>query len=223
MKKDELDPKTHTPTRQELLVGKLRCFGSRDLKASQVDFYFHHFGKVKKLLDLGCGTGSMGKHKPDSDIEVFGLDNNPCAVKQANHYEKAQLYDLERRKLPFPDGFFCAALAKDILEHLVRPKVLVQEIFRVLKPGGTVIGSVPMPKPRVVWADYTHIRGFTKEALSTMFEDSGFKVVSIWKMGGVPLTGSCGLIRWVPGLLKFPLLDYLYGSSFEIKVYKLSA
>ena len=222
MNKSQIDSEVYAPTGQNLIVGKQHYCRARELKAGQVNFYFRHFGKIKKLLDLGCGTGSMGKYKPKASIEVFGLDKDPRAIKQANRYEKAQLYDLERAELPFPEAFFCAVLAKDILEHLIKPQVLVQEIFRVLKPGGTVIASVPMPKPRVVWGDYTHIRGFTKEALCTMFEDGGFKVVSIWKMGGVPLTGRLGLIRLVPWLLKLALLDYLYGSSFEIKAYKPS-
>jgi len=222
MKKDQHNPEGDGFIQQKFFVGKCHYFRSRELKPGQVDFYFSHFGKVKKLLDLGCGSGSIGKYKPDSSIEVFGLDSDPGAIKEASCYEKAQLYDLERGALPFPEGFFCAVLAKDILEHLVRPQVLIQEIFRVLKPGNLVIASVPMPKPRVVWGDYSHIRGFTIDALGTMFEDGGFRVVSIWRMGGVPLTGRLGLIRWVPWLLKFPLLDYLYGSSFEIKAYKPS-
>ena len=200
---------------------KKRHFSRRTLDSSLVACYYHHFGHVQRVLDLGCGLGCMGRLKPDPEIQVYGLDISSEAVAKAKEYENAQVWDLETYSLPFSDEYFDAVLAKDILEHLERPWLVVKEIYRVLRPSRIVIASVPMPKPKVVWDDYAHIRGFTRNALKLIFEDSGFEVLHIKNMGGVPLAGKLRLVKWIPYVLKIPLLDLFWGRSFEIKARKL--
>lgn len=124
---------------------------------------------------------------------------------------------MEAQQLPFDGEYFDAVLAKDILEHLQAPWALVTETYRILRLGGIVIANVPMAKPKIVWNDYTHIRGFTRNALRMLFEDSGFDVLHIHKMGGIPLAGKLLLIKWIPILLRFPPLDLLFGRCLEIK------
>lgn len=198
----------------------MRYFSRRVLDPTLVAYYYHHFGPVKKVLDLGCGLGCLGRLKPDAFIEVYGLDSDEVAIAKAKEFEYAQVLDLETSTLPFDEEYFDAVLAKDILEHLQKPWIVVGEIYRVLRPGGVVIASVPMAKPKVVWNDYTHVRGFTRDTLRIMFEDSGFEVVHIKKMGGVPLAGRLHLIRWIPLILKFPLFDLAFGKSWQIKARK---
>lgn len=182
-----------------------------------VAYYYQHFGGVSKVLDLGCGLGCLGRLKPDPDIEVYGLDIDEGAVAVAAQYEDAQTFDLENQRLPFEDEYFDAILAKDILEHLQAPWELVAEIYRILKPGGTVIATAAMAKPRIVWDDYTHIRGYTNHALRMLFEDNAFKVIHIRKKGGIPLAGKLHFVKWTHILLRFPPLDYFFGTSVEIK------
>lgn len=196
---------------------KMRYFTGRELDPALVAYYYHHFGHVRRVLDLGCGLGCMGRLKPDSAIEIYGLDIDEGAVAQAAQYENAQVWNLETQRLPFDGEYFDAVLAKDILEHLQTPWVLVEEIYRTLRPGGIVIASVAMAKPKVVWNDYTHIRGFTSNALQMLFEDSGFDVLHTHKMGGIPLAGRLRLIKWIPILLQFPPLNAILGTSLEIK------
>jgi len=199
------------------LQRKRRYFSRRVLHSALVAYYYRHFGHVCRVLDLGCGLGCMGRLKPDSAIEVYGLDIDEEAVAKASQYENAQVWNLESQRLPFDGEYFDAVLAKDILEHLQAPWVLVTEIYRTLRPGGIVISNVITAKPKRVWNDYTHIRGFTSNALQMLFEDSGFDVLHIHKMGGVPLTGKLHLVKWIPMLLRFPPLDLLFGASLEIK------
>ena len=196
---------------------KRRYYSRRVLDPALVVYYYQHFGHVRRVLDLGCGLGCMGRLKPDPAIEVYGLDIDERAVAEATQYENAQVWNLETPRLPFDGEYFDAVLAKDILEHLQAPWVLVAEIYRILRPGGIVIASVAMAKPRIVWDDYTHIRGFTSHALEMLFEDCRFDVLHIHKMGGVPLAGKLRLIKWLPLLLRFPPLDFLFGTSLEIK------
>jgi 2-polyprenyl-3-methyl-5-hydroxy-6-metoxy-1,4-benzoquinol methylase len=66
-------------------------------------------------------------------------------------------------------------VAKDILEHLTKPWLVLKEVRRVLKPEGIVLASVICYRGRRVWDDYTHVRGFTLRSLQRMFE-------ALWQM-----------------------------------------
>ncbi len=192
------------------------------LDHSVVREYYRRLGPAQIVLDLGCGCGDMGRWKPSPSIVVYGVDKNPPLVAAASAYEKTQALDLDQGALPFADNFFDAAVAKDILEHLLNPGTLLQDVRRVLRLDGRLLVSVPMPRARVVWNDYTHVRGFTKTAARQILEDNGFEVNALWKAGGIPLVGRLGLARWTPVFLSFPPMDWLFGSSYELLATKRS-
>lgn len=192
---------------------KKAYFEDMDINPLLVDLYHERLGSVDRILDLGCGNGSIGRHLPN-DIEVVGLDIDQDALKRAADCERVVLADLNSGSLPFSSEAFDGVIAKDILEHLDRPAAIVAEIHRVLAAGGRVIVSVPMAKPRVVWNDYTHIRGFTDDALRTLMRDHGFMVSSIKPMGGIPGAGRLGFVKQLPTLLSLPLLRR-YAASHE--------
>jgi SAM-dependent methyltransferase len=178
--------------------------------------YFRHLGAGSPILDLGCGTGDLGRLRPRRETQVFGIDNDEGAIREASRHENAMVCDIESGKLPFDDGFFEGAVAKDILEHVEKPWALVAELHRVLKPGAKIVVSVPMPYPRVVWQDYTHVRGFTASAIRGLLEDFDFEIAGFARLGGVPLTGRLGLLDWQPVLLRLPGMCRLFGSSWEV-------
>lgn len=169
------------------------------------------------MLDLGCASGDLGRYKPDG-TEVWGLDLDRVLAAQAATYETAQVWDLEMpAPLPFPDAYFDAVVAKDILEHLQMPWRILAEVKRIMCPGGIILASVISYRNQRVWSDYTHVRGFTMESARQMFVDAGFQVLAVWRMGGVPLTSRFNLIWLVPYLLRFPPFDWIWTSSYEIK------
>lgn len=195
---------------------KLEYYGGQGLGAQLVARYFRHLGDVSRVLDLGCGTGDLGRYRPRPGIEVFGLDLDAGAVAQAARHETAQVCDLEAARFPFESSFFDGVVAKDVIEHVQRPWELVQEIRRVLRPGGRLVVSVPMPRPDVVWNDYTHVRGFTERAIRGLLRDFGFSVRGVARMGEVPLSGRLGLLDWTPGFLRLPGMCRLFGRSYEV-------
>lgn len=154
------------------------------MKAAAAHFYWSHLSDAKRVLDLGCATGDLGRYKPDG-TEVWGLELDRVLVEYATRYETAQVWDLDLpAPLPFPDAHFDAVVAKDILEHLQKPWLTLAEIKRVLKPGGIVLASVICYRDKRIWNDYTHVRGFTMGSLRNMFRDAGFQVLDVWRMGG---------------------------------------
>jgi SAM-dependent methyltransferase len=179
--------------------------------------YYDRIGDARRILDVGCGAGALGRFRPHDGFEIVGVDRNAEAVAAAGQYEEASELDLERHDLPFEDASFDAVVAKDILEHLADPLRVTRECFRVLRPGGVLLASVVMAKPRAVWADYTHVRGFTRTTARLLLEHGGFVVEEQWQMGGVPLTNRLGAVGAVPTLLRIPGVGRAFASSWELK------
>ena len=179
-------------------------------------FYWSHLNGARRVLDVGCGDGGLASVKPAAS-EIHGLDIDPRLVRGLAGYESAARWDLDSDEpLPFPDAHFDAVVAKDILEHLQKPWNALSRLSRVLKPGGIVLASVICHRSRRVWSDYTHVRGFTEKTAAQLFEDSGFRVERLWRMGGVPLSARLDLIRVIPAVLRIPPLDWAWTSSYEL-------
>jgi SAM-dependent methyltransferase len=193
---------------------------SRALDPGLVAWYFDLLGPVERILDLGCGQGDVGRYRPERVRCVVGADASEDVLRVAASYEAVCRWDGDCGALPFRDAVFDGIIAKDVLEHIVRPWLIVAELHRVLRNGGLVIASVPMARASAVWDDYTHVRGFTRGALRALFEDNGFVAQKLVLMGGVPLVGRAGLAHWLPRILAVPPLGRLFGSSYMIVVSK---
>jgi len=202
------------------VVRKLAYYRNDGMPSGLARMYFAHFDGARKVLDVGCGTGALGRYRPSPDIEVHGVDIDAGAVELAAQHEAAVRLDLDREPLPYPDETFDAVLAKDIFEHVRQPGPLAREIHRVMIPGGVLIASVVMDKPSAVWADYTHVRGFSRRAARTLLEDAGFTVERVWPMGGVPLSNRLHLMPLVPYVLRLPPFSQIWASSWELRARK---
>jgi len=93
-----------------------------------------------RLLDLGCGNQPYRAFLPEN-IEYIGLDF-PSSQESLSHQSRPAVYG-DGRTLPFANQSFDAVLCTQMLEHVNRPETVVQEIGRVLKPGGVGLISAP--------------------------------------------------------------------------------
>jgi len=184
-----------------------------------VNYYFRRLRTATRILDLGCGRGDVGRYGPGA-ARIFGLDIDQKVLRVAGTYEVVAAWNGESGSLPLRDGSVDAVIAKDILEHVQRPGHLVAEMYRVLSGGGQAIVSVPMPKARVVWDDYTHVRGFTERAIRALVTSEGFTVVDLWRMGPVPGSARFDLMNLVPWVLAIQPVDWVWGSSWELLLRK---
>src|SRR4030042_2375692 len=106
--------------------------------------FIDKFAKKGKALDVGAGTGKMLAELSDDGWDTLGLDGERNAVKWSHRRGMVvKQIDLETDKFPFPDNYFEAVLALDVLEHLRNESFVLTEIRRVLKPKGIVIITVP--------------------------------------------------------------------------------
>lgn len=133
-----------------------------------------------KLLDLGCGNVPLYRF-----YDPF-VSENIC-VDWGNTLHQNSFLDVEadlNEPLPLKSDNYDTVILSDVLEHIRRPEQLIQEINRVLKPGGTFIMNVPF---------FYHLHEepfdffrYTKHALRSMSEENGFEVVYLEPLGGIP-------------------------------------
>ncbi len=97
--------------------------------------------KGKKVLDIAVGTGWSTEQFVRSGAEVTAVDLTPAAVELTK--KRLALYNLsatvqvaDAQQLPFPDNTFDFVLAFGCLMHMPDTKKAIDEIWRVLKPGG---------------------------------------------------------------------------------------
>jgi len=97
-----------------------------------------------RFLDLGTGTGSnLRMLRQGGYRNVIGVDLDPLAIRYCLTKGFTSLLLAEATRLPFAEGQFDVVLATDTVEHIEDDQKALQEIHRVLAPGGHVIISVP--------------------------------------------------------------------------------
>lgn len=99
-------------------------------------------GPGRRVLDIGCRYGALTRlYAPGN--QVVGLDADREALAEAAKLGIETVWADAEEPLPFEDESFDVVVAAELLEHLQEPERLVAEAARVLRPGGTLAGSVP--------------------------------------------------------------------------------
>jgi SAM-dependent methyltransferase len=162
------------------------------------------------LLDVGCGEMPY-RTGISPDVSYIGIDV-PQATAFAMRPSK-NVVPFDGVSIPFPDETFDNVLCTEVLEHAAFPAALIAEMQRVLKPGGTLLATVPF-SARVHYAPYD-VHRFTKYALTEML--ASFDAVTIKERGNDLAVIANKLIvvamrmvrpsRW--SALRWPLLVFL--------------
>lgn len=96
-----------------------------------------------RLLDVGCGSGVLlylMKENIEGNLEFYGIDLSEEALEIARKkmpgetFQKASAY-----ALPFPDNYFDIIVSADVIEHLVHPRKMLDEIRRAGKKDSLVV------------------------------------------------------------------------------------
>ncbi|MDI6654916.1 MAG: class I SAM-dependent methyltransferase [Candidatus Hydrothermarchaeota archaeon] len=160
-----------------------------------------------RFLDIGCYDGSKTVMiRNFTGAEAYGVDFLPDRLALAKERGiKVKTADLNKgQKIDFIDEFFDFIFCGDVIEHLFSPDFLLEEIYRLLKPGGYAVITTPnlatwknrvsllfgwQPVHTEVSTKYRvgnprlpkgppsgHIRLFTPRALKELVEAYGFVV-----------------------------------------------
>ena len=140
---------------------------------------------VTTLWEIGAGNGNAAIPLRNLGFEVFPVEplESGAITLAKNGFPTfhSTLEDLE-----LPGDSISAIGAFDVLEHLDKPEVLLAEIYRVLKPGGTFICSVPAYQ--WLFSDFDvsigHYRRYSKSSLESLFASCHFKVTHAYTLFG---------------------------------------
>lgn len=130
-------------------------------------------------MDVGAGGGGLASLPQPLRL------NLGCGTKRIIGWVNIDLYgdpdlrvDLERDRLPYPDGSVDEILASHVLEHLQDWWSLFLECARVLRPGGKLVVRVP---------DHTNTRALTPRDHHHVFGIEAFHGVARVSAGAIPL------------------------------------
>jgi SAM-dependent methyltransferase len=105
---------------------------------------------VKTICDLGCGNGFLASKLGPLGYQVVGVDASQRLLRVADaHYRsdtvrfRCGLFGPELARQLAAEGPFDLVVSIDVVEHLYRPKTLIETIDRILKPGGRAIVCTP--------------------------------------------------------------------------------
>jgi ubiquinone/menaquinone biosynthesis C-methylase UbiE len=161
------------------------------------------------IFDAGCGTGVVAITAARRGAKVSALDLSPELIERA--HVNAQLAGVEVdfkegdvEALPYPDNAFDAVLSQFGHMFAPRPQVTIQEMLRVLKPGGIIAFSTwppdlyvgrlfslvakfsPPPRgvsPPPLWGDPNFVRQQLKDAVEDLVFDQGVMLFPALSLG----------------------------------------
>lgn len=167
----------------------LDSFGNRRLLLRALKEALSSFGG--RILDVGCGYQpyrSLLLSAPSQATEYIGLD------LPDNIYRPPELA-WDGQRIPLQDLSVDSVLLTEVLEHCPEPEAVLQEIARVLKPGGFMFLTVPFIWP-IHTVPHDEFR-YTPFALRRLLERAGFPGPSIQATGGRHAVLALTLGLWV--------------------------
>jgi 2-polyprenyl-3-methyl-5-hydroxy-6-metoxy-1,4-benzoquinol methylase len=145
-----------------------------------------HAGRGDRVLDLGCGDGPFVPALLAAGAEVTGADVAQEALERARRRAPAARYVLVEPHGPWPlrDGEFDVVWASEVIEHVADTERWLNEVRRVLRPGGRLVVTTPdvgplrrlrcAPDPRG-----QHLRFYTRRSLRRLLQEMGFGAVEV--------------------------------------------
>lgn len=139
-----------------------------------------------KVIDIGCGNKPYEKLFERKITEYIGCDIMQSDLQKVDVLCKAN-------SIPLADDSFDTVFSTQTIEHVEDHQGLVNEAYRLVKPGGFFIVSGPM-----YWhlheEPYDFFR-FTKYGFKYLFEKSGFEIVELNSNGGMWATTGQSMIH----------------------------
>lgn len=136
-----------------------------------------------KYLEIGCGTGFVLQmlHKAFPGWTAFATEAQPEGIEFARRRVSGDVtfFQVDACAIPFRDEFDVIG-AFDVIEHIEHDEVALGQIHAALKPGGTLLLSVP--QHMFLWSRYDdagcHFRRYSAEELKGKLEAQGFRITA---------------------------------------------
>jgi 2-polyprenyl-3-methyl-5-hydroxy-6-metoxy-1,4-benzoquinol methylase len=173
-------------------------------------------GQKLRVLDLGCGNGSLSNVIAQQGYEVVGVEESGQGIAVARssfpncEFIQGSIYDLPYKQLK---NSFDVVISVEVIEHLFYPKELVKSARNCLKPGGRLILTTPyhgylkniilalsgkMDKHFTALWDGGHIKFFSVKTLTTLLETEGYTDINFQFAGRKPFLWKSMLCSCTP-------------------------
>lgn len=175
-----------------------------------------HALRPVRVLDLGCGNGSLCRSIRDAGFAVEGCDPSADGVRHAlAAHPDIPFTCLSVYDEPPADwlGKFDVIVSTEVVEHLYDPRALPRLAKRLLKPGGVVLVTTPYhgyfknlalsllnkwDQHHTPFWLHGHIKFWSRKTLGQLFTDEGFQTVCFKGLGRLPWL-------WMTMLMEFKL------------------
>ena len=154
----------------------------------RAEFFRARLGTGKKILDVGCRDCAFTRLFAKGN-SVIGIDIDAVSLESCRAAGiEARQVDLNASEWHFGEGSFDAVVAGEIIEHVYYPERFFGKFFRLLKPGGILVGSTPNAfslknRIRLLFGtkrgtpleDPTHINHFSYKEIRNLLRHAGFQ------------------------------------------------
>lgn len=159
--------------------------------------------KNQKVFDLGCGNGAFARHLKALRHEVVGVDPSEEGISHARRMDSEQLLEVGNAYESLADryGQFPVLISLEVVEHVYYPKKFAKSVADLLEPGGMAIISTPyhsylknlalsvigsMDAHFTALWDHGHIKFWSVETLTALFEEVGLRREQVLRVGRIP-------------------------------------
>lgn len=140
------------------------------------------------ILDCGMGTGSLVKQLVRKGYKISGCDFSEKALELARELlpEKVDIFKADLTRFhSLPLGTYDVIICSEVLEHIKKDKLAINNLFKALKNRGYLIVTVPFLMENWSQGDsYTgHIRRYEPGELEKKIQGAGFEIESSFAWG----------------------------------------
>jgi len=176
-----------------------------------------------QMVDVGCATGTFLEGMRQRGWQVQGVELIPEAANYARQRLGLEVFTGTLEAAKFPDASFDLVTMWDVLEHVYDPRQALQEVQRILKPGGWFVFSIPdvdCVEARwfgpywVGWDIPRHLHLFPYNVIKCMLREHGLQL-----RGRSHFTGRYGALVYS---LQFWLNSVVVNSNLRSVLLKLS-
>lgn len=155
--------------------------------------------EAKKIIDIGCGVGSVDLYLGSMGKNVLGIDVSKKAVQIARkdslylNLEEKVRFQVSEFPKKLPKGKFDVVICSEVLEHINDDYLAVRAARELLKDNGFLIASSPSDNAPLYKLgllnkfdkNVGHIRRYSEDSFKKLFEKSGFDVLKVEKTEGI--------------------------------------
>lgn len=178
-------------------------------------------GRKGSFLDIGCATGVLVKYMKDSGWDSSGVELCGPAAEYGSRTRGIDIFSGTVEQAGYGNDSFDVVHCSHLIEHLNDPSAYMDEIYRILKPGGLFLCTTPNSdgfqarlfggKWRSAIAD--HMVLFSKKTLVRLLKSKSFTVETVKTWGGI---GKGYAPLWIKKLLDKSAKKFNFGDVMII-------